>query len=289
VGEFPELQGTMGRYYALADGEPAEVAQALEEHYLPRFSGDRLPSTEVGRALAIADRFDTLAGIFAIEQRPTGAKDPFGLRRAALGILRILFEARWDADLSQLAHEAVALQPVSNPKAAAEVFDFLIDRLRGHYLEGERGISGEMFDAVAAAKPSSLLDFDARLCALQEFLRLPDAVQLAAANKRIVNILKKLPPGDSHAIDASLFTETAESLLHGEIERTRPSVDQHVASGEYTQGLQRLTALRPAVDAFFEQVMVMDENAARRNNRIALLAELKRMMSSVADLARLPV
>ena len=197
VGEFPELQGIMGRYYALADGEPVAVADAIREHYLPRSAGGELPLLPAGTALAIADKLDTLAGIFAIGQKPSGTRDPFGLRRAAIGVLRTLLERRLDLDLRAVIERAVALQPVTNEKSADQVFDYIVERLRSYYLEGAGNIatsatiSTEMFDAVLATKPRSPLDFDARLKALAAFLELPEAASLTAANKRIANILRK--------------------------------------------------------------------------------------------------
>ena len=194
VGEFPELQGTMGRYYAEAQGEPAELALAIEEHYRPRYAGDALPTTKTGLALALADKIDTLVGIFAIEQRPTGTKDPFGLRRAALGVLRILLERRLDLDLLGLIEAAAASQPVQRPGVSAETYDFIADRLRGLLLERADGTTAEMIDAVLAGRPRSPLDVETRLQALKVFLLLPDAGVLTAINKRIVNILRKAPP-----------------------------------------------------------------------------------------------
>jgi len=175
VGEFPELQGIMGRYYAAAEGYPEELALALEEHYRPRFAGDALPATRTGQALALADKIDTLVGIFAIGQRPTGTKDPFGLRRAALGVLRIMLECRLDLDLDELLGASAAAQPVHRPAVAAEVYDFVAERFRGLLLERADGTSGEMIDAVLASRPPSPLDADARLQALKEFLQLPDS------------------------------------------------------------------------------------------------------------------
>jgi glycyl-tRNA synthetase beta chain len=186
VGEFPELQGTMGRYYAEAQGLSHEVSLAIEEHYRPRYAGDALPSTNIGRAVALADKIDTLVGIFAIEQRPTGAKDPFGLRRAALGVLRILLEGGLDLDLPQLLASSAAAQPVQRVQAADEVYDFIAERLRGLLLE-QTGTTPEMLDAVLANRPRSPLDAVRRLTALKEFLLLPEAGVLAAINKRIAN------------------------------------------------------------------------------------------------------
>jgi glycyl-tRNA synthetase beta chain len=288
VGEFPELQGTMGRYYALAEGYPEEVARAIEEHYKPRFAGDTLPATAMGQALALADKIDTLVGIFAIEQRPTGAKDPFGLRRAALGVLRILLECGLDLDLQALLAESAAAQPVQRPAAAGEVFEFIIERLRGLMLERADGISAEMIDAVLAIRPSSPLDADARLKALKGFLQLPEASVLAGLNKRIGNILRKASLAPEAAVESSAFTENAERHLHRVLADTAGTVGAATAARRYGESLSASLALRAPVDEFFEQILVMDEDPVRRNNRLALLRDVQRLLGSVADLSRLP-
>lgn len=287
VGEFPELQGTMGRYYATAQGEPHELALALEEHYRPRYAGDSLPTTKTGQAVALADKIDTLVGIFAIEQRPTGTKDPFGLRRAALGLLRILLEGRLELDLVELLEEATAAQPVQRPGVADEVYDFVAERLRGMLLE-ETGITPEMLDAVFANRPRSPLDAVTRLQALREFLAVPEAGILAAINKRIANILKKTAPAGDAAVDASALTEVAERQLHQVLRDLRAPVQNAVAQRRYADSLKALVDLRAPVDLFFEHVMVMDENLERRNNRLALLRDVQQLLGGVADLSRLP-
>lgn len=288
VGEFPELQGTMGRYYAEAQGEAAEVALALQEHYLPRFAGDALPTTKTGQALALADKLDTLVGIFAIEQRPTGTKDPFGLRRAALGMLRILLEGRLDLDLRALLDTAAAAQPVRREGVAEEVSTFIAERLRGLLLERADGTTPEMIDAVLAVQPRSPLDVEARLDALKAFLTLPDAGVLTALNKRIVNILRKAPADAGTAVRAELLTESAEIALHRALAASGDAVLPAIAGGRYAEALQGLTGLRAAVDGFFEHVMVMDDNPQRRGNRLALLREVAALLGGVADLSRLP-
>jgi glycyl-tRNA synthetase beta chain len=287
VGEFPELQGVMGRYYALAQGEPEELARALEEHYRPRYAGDSLPTTKTGQAVALADKIDTLVGIFAIEQRPTGAKDPFGLRRAALGLLRILLEGRLDLNLFELLGASAAAQPVQRPGVLDEVYDFIAERLRGLLLE-EAGTTAEMLDAVLANRPGSPLDAVTRLHALKEFLLLPEAGILAAINKRIANILKKsaLPSGAS--VDAGALSEDAERQLHGVLCGLQGPVQNATAQRRYSEGLKSLVALRAPVDDFFQRIMVMDENAERRNNRLALLRDVQLLLGQVADLSRLP-
>ncbi|MGB6308484.1 MAG: glycine--tRNA ligase subunit beta [Steroidobacteraceae bacterium] len=287
VGEFPELQGTMGRYYAEAQGEPEELARALEEHYRPRFAGDSLPATKTGQAVALADKIDTLVGIFAIEQRPTGAKDPFGLRRAALGLLRILLEGRLDLDLFELLTAAAAAQPVQRTGVVDEVYDFIAERLRGVLLE-ETGTTVEMLDAVLANRPRSPLDAVTRLNALKEFLLLPEAGILAGINKRIANILKKASLAGDAAVDAAALAEDAERQLHRVMSDLRIPVRDAAAQRRYADSLKALVALRAPVDDFFERIMVMDENLARRNNRLALLRDVQLLLGGVADLSRLP-
>jgi glycyl-tRNA synthetase beta chain len=369
VGEFPELQGIMGTYYALADGESAEVAVAIREHYLPRGAGDELPETHAGLAVALADKLDTLAGIFDIGEKPTGTKDPFGLRRAAIGLLRILIEKRLDLDLRELigvalgnvradveriraikaaaaggaggagvaaaasatatsggtrgapAVSAKAVEAASggDPGAPAtgavaarvgkgaasvaravttdeQVYDFIMERLRAYYLErAPSAIPGsapafttEMFDAVLATKPASPLDFDARLNALRAFLDLPEATSLAAANKRIANILRKAGELQRKDVDVEGLKDPAEVRLFDAMRSLQEAVTTALAQREYANALGRLAQLRPPVDAFFEQVMVMDEDPRLRANRLALLAQLHGLFIGIADLSRLP-
>ncbi len=290
VGEFPELQGIMGRYYAQAEGYPEEISRAIEEHYRPRFAGDALPSSRIGQALALADKIDTLAGIFSIEQRPTGAKDPFGLRRAALGILRILLECRLDLDLVALIDASAAAQPVQRAQTSREVSEFIDDRLRGLLIERADGSTTEMVEAVLANRPVSPVDAEARLRALREFLLLPDAGVLTAINKRIANILRKAPPDKDTAVRPQLFSEAegAEARLHRVVGTLADTVGEAVAARCYADTLKALIELRAPVDDFFERIMVMDENPERRANRLALLRDVQRLLGSVADLSRLP-
>jgi len=291
VGEFPELQGVMGRYYAELDGEAGEVCEAMREQYLPRFAGDELPSTRTGMAVAIADRLDTIAGIFATGQKPTGTRDPFGLRRAALGLLRIAVERRLELDLPRLIRDALAALPFVAPEnAAAEVYDYVVERLRAYYLEGEAGleITAEMFDAVLATRPASPLDFDSRLRALAEFLRLPDAQSLAAANKRIANILRKAPGPVRETIDEDLLRDPAEQILGEQLTAIARMVEPKFKARNYTEALQDLAVLRGAVDQFFDSVMVMADDPALRANRLALLGRLRSLFMHAADLSRLP-
>jgi glycyl-tRNA synthetase beta chain len=287
VGEFPEVQGTMVRYYAEAEGLPREVALALEEHYRPRYAGDALPATRTGQAVALADKIDTLVGIFAIEQRPTGAKDPFGLRRAALGVLRILLEAGLDLDLVELLAAAAAAQPVQRAAVADEVYDFIAERLRGMLLE-QPGTTPEMLDAVLSNRPRSPLDALTRLAALKEFLLLPDAAVLAAINKRIANILKKTQVRDDMIVDPEGLTEDAERGLHQALLSLRSPVLEASSQRRYADSLHALVGLRAPVNDFFDRVMVMDENASKRNNRLALLRDVQILLGGVADLSRLP-
>ncbi len=291
VGEFPELQGLMGRYYARHDGEPAEVAEAIREQYLPRYAGDELPTTRTGMAVSIADKLDTIAGIYATGQKPTGTRDPFGLRRAALGLLRISIERRLDLDLQQLIDQALAALPFQAlPDSARGVYDYVIERLRAYYLEGGAGIAvtAEMFDAVLAMRPASPLDFDARLRALAAFLELPDAQSLAAANKRIVNILRKATGPVPAEVNENLLLDPAEQILAEQVRAMERLVEPRYAAREYTEALRTLAALRPAVDQFFDSVMVMAEDAAVRANRLALLARMQSLFMHAADLSRLP-
>jgi glycyl-tRNA synthetase beta chain len=287
VGEFPELQGTMGRYYAQAQGEPEELARALEEHYRPRYAGDSLPATKTGQAVALADKIDTLVGIFAIEQRPTGAKDPFGLRRAALGLLRILLEGRLELDLFEVLAEAAGAQPVQRAGVIEEVYDFIAERLRGLLLE-EPGTTVEMLDAVFANRPRSPLDAVTRLKALKEFLLLPEAGILAGINKRIANILKKTSLNSDATVDPAALAEEAERQLHKVMSDLRIPVQDAATQRRYADSLKALVGLRAPVDDFFERIMVMDEDLARRNNRLALLRDVQLLLGGVADLSRLP-
>jgi glycyl-tRNA synthetase beta chain len=288
VGEFPELQGVMGGYYARAEGYPDTVASAIEEQYRPRFAGDALPVSRAGQALALADKIDTLVGIFAIGGRPTGAKDPFGVRRAALGVLRILIESRLDLDLPVLLEIAAGAQPVQRPGVAQEAFDYIAERLRGLFTERADGTTLEMIDAVLAARPASPLDADERLQALREFLRLPDAPVLTALNKRIGNILRKAQlPADAR-VEAASLTEDAERRLHGALIEAERRVGAAAADRRYGASLAGLIELAPPVADFFEHIMVMDEHVERRTNRLALLRDAQRLLSRVADLSRLP-
>ncbi len=287
VGEFPELQGTMGRYYATHAGEAPDVAAAMEEQYLPRHAGDRLPLTYCGRALAIADRLDTLVGIFAIGQRPSGEKDPFGLRRAALGVLRTMIETPLDLDLESLLQCAAKgfagrLDAVA---ATDEVFSYMMERLRAYY--SERGIAADEVDAVLAQRPTRPADFDLRVRAVTAFRKRPEAESLAAANKRIRNILRKTEETYPQHPDINLLREASEKALASQLAELSPVVEPLFSQGRYSEALQLLAGLRDAVDTFFDGVMVMCEDEALRKNRLALLASLSELFLRVADLSRL--
>ncbi|WP_153137283.1 glycine--tRNA ligase subunit beta [Paraburkholderia agricolaris] len=287
VGEFPELQGTMGTYYARHDGEPEEVALACSEHYQPRFSGDALPATATGTVVALADKLETLVGIWGIGLQPTGEKDPFALRRHALGVLRILVEKQLPVDLIELLRTAYA-QFAAVPGVADStqaIYEFSIDRLRG--LLRERGYAPGEIDAVLALNPTRLDDIVARLDAVREFAALPEAASLAAANKRISNILKKSEGSVTGGVQVTLLTEAAEKALHAQLEQVAPRVQSQLAVRDYTGALTALAALREPVDTFFNDVMVNAEDPALRANRLALLGALHQQMNCVADISRL--
>jgi glycyl-tRNA synthetase beta chain len=291
VGEFPELQGIMGTYYARHDGEHEDVALAASEHYQPRFAGDALPATATGTAVALADKLETLVGIWAIGLAPTGDKDPFALRRHALGVLRMLIEKRLPLSISGLlADAAKQFASVAGFKdPTADVAAFMLDRLRG--ILRERGFTPNEIEAVVAQNPDRLDDIVQRLEAVQAFAALPESASLAGANKRITNILKKneeaLAQTGGAGVNAALLQDTAEKNLHAAIVRVQPEVDAAFAKGDFAGTLKTLAQLRDDVDAFFNDVMVMAEDVALRNNRLALLSSLHGMMNRVADISKL--
>lgn len=285
VGEFPELQGIAGTYYARLEGQPDEVANAIAEQYLPRFAGDKLPQTKTGTALALADRLDTLVGIFGIGQAPTGNKDPFSLRRAAIGILRLLIENKLSISLSQLIELAAQgygdkLKDIH--KAQADALQFVEGRYRAMY--EDQGVSVDVIQAVQVLNPASPLDFDYRIKAVSHFKTLPEAQALAAANKRVANILAK-EGNVSGDVDASLLAEQAEKDLYQALQAISPVVTPLLQSHDYTPALTELAALRAPIDAFFDNVMVMADDAAIKQNRLRLLAELRALFISVADVS----
>lgn len=287
VLEFPELQGIMGRYYAEHDGEPPEVAQALEEQYLPRFATDAIPHSRTGLALALADRLDTLTGIFGIGARPTGTKDPFALRRTAIGVLNILIKGELNLDLRELL-ELAAAQHQELPYAenlVDEVLGYMLDRFRAW--GQDEGITAESYLAVRARPVTRPLDFARRLRAVQAFAGREEAAVLAAANKRVSNILAKQEGDVGHQVDPNLLHETAEQDLHDAVSDQRERVMPLFAEGRYAEALDTLAALREPVDAFFDKVMVMAEDPVIRANRLALLANLRALFLEVADIAQL--
>jgi glycyl-tRNA synthetase beta chain len=291
VGEFPELQGIMGRYYALHDGEDARVADAIRDHYQPRFAGDSLAVDNIALAVALAERLDSLVGIFGIGLTPTGDKDPFALRRAALGVLRMLMERALPLDLRQLL-ELARIQFADDQIAssvALDVFQFMLDRLRVSLKD--QGAASDQVEAVVSQSPTRIDQVPARLAAVAEFARLPEAEALAAANKRIQNILRKaeinITPGTGAGVDAALLQEDAERSLFAAVTALRPGVEAALANLDYTGALMQLSSLRAPVDRFFDEVMVMAEEPLVRANRLGLLGSLGGLMNSVADISQL--
>ncbi|MBS0318826.1 MAG: glycine--tRNA ligase subunit beta, partial [Proteobacteria bacterium] len=304
VGEFPELQGTMGRYYALHDGVSADVADAIEDHYKPRFAGDLLPRGEVGIVVALADKLETLVGMFGIGNLPSGDRDPFALRRHALGVIRMLVEKNLDLELTQLVGIASAAFRASTQGAASHAGDgaapesgwildaagedaistFIYDRLAGSLRE--QGYSAQEVDAVVSQRPQRLGDVPRRLDAVRAFAALTEAQALAAANKRVGNILKKAPGVDPH-VSELLLKEPAERALFDAMRRIAPEADAQFDAGDYTASLKTLAALRAPVDAFFDGVLVNADEADLRLNRLGLLKRLHNAMNRVADLSQL--
>jgi len=286
VKEFPDLQGTMGRYYAEHGNEPAEVSGALDEQYMPRFSGDQLPASSTGEAVALAERLDSLVGIFGIGMIPTGDKDPFALRRAALGLLRIMIENQRALDLLTLIEAAAAgYGDKIAADTTAKVFDFVLERLRSYYQE--RGVTATTFDAVLSCRPTQPLDFNHRITAVSGFINRDEAASLSAANKRIHNLLKKSDETIPQQVDTALFEEEAEKTLARELEQIRQQLDDALSNDQYDQALEVLSTLREPVDTFFEAVMVMSDNEAVRHNRLALLSQLRSQFLRIADISLL--
>ena len=288
VLEFTDLQGIMGQYYAANDGEPEDVAKALNEQYMPRFAGDDLPTTLTGCAIAIADRLDSLVGLFGINQPPSGTRDPFALRRASLGVLRIIIERRLPLDLQtccEWAQESFTV--LTEQDTASTVVDYILERFRAHY--DEQGIGAEVYLAVHARRPTRPLDFDRRVKAVEAFRQLPEAQALASANKRVSNILTK-QGGDSigETVDASLLRDSAEKALAAQVDQQADKVLPLFENGDYASALSSLANLREPVDNFFDEVMVMADDEAIRNNRLALLNRLRNLFLRVADISLLP-
>jgi len=287
LGEFPELQGVMGSYYARHDGIAEEVAFAIEDHYKPRFAGDSLPRNTTGVVVALADKLETLAGLFGVGQVPTGDKDPFALRRHALGVIRMLIERDLALDVPQIVSVAFHAFPASHGQAQAEVNFFLRERLVGYLRDAGYGAQEVEGVIEAHPRPSRWAEFPKRLAAVRAFKDLPEALPLAAANKRVGNILKKSDAGDAAATQAALLVEPAERSLHEALQKVAPQADAAFAAGDYTASLQLLAALRTPVDAFFDTVMVNADDPALRANRLGLLAQLHAAMNRVADLSKL--
>ena len=287
VGEFPEMQGVAGYYYALNDGEPEDVALALNEQYMPRGAGGELPSTLTGAAVAVADKLDTLVGIFGIGMLPTGSKDPYALRRAALGVLRILIEKQLDLNLVEAVNFAIGQfgTQVKSAGLADQVLEFIFDRLRARY--EDEGVDVAAYLSVRAVQPGSALDFDQRVQAVQAFRTLPEAASLAAANKRVSNLLSKFDAKLPEAVEPRWFDNATEFSLYSAIQQAEQAVQPLAAARQYREALERLAHLRGPVDAFFEAVLVNAEDASVRANRYALLARLRGLFLGVADISAL--
>ena len=287
VGEFPEMQGIAGYYYALNDGEPQDVALALNEQYMPRGAGAELPGTLTGAAVAIADKLDTLVGIFGIGMLPTGSKDPYALRRAALGILRILIDKKLDLDLTEAVNFAVSAfgAKIKSAGLADQVLEFIFDRLRARY--EDEGVDVATYLSVRALNPTSALDFDQRVQAVQAFRQLPEAAALAAVNKRVSNLLSKVEGTVSTHVEARYFDNASEFSLFSAIQKADEAVQPMAAARQYNEALTRLASLREPVDAFFEAVMINAEDPSVRANRYALLARLRGLFLGVADISLL--
>lgn len=287
VAEFPELQGIMGHYYALHDNEASEVAQAITEQYQPRFAGDAVPASDTGAVLAVAEKLDTICGLFAIGQPPTGSKDPFALRRAAMGVLRILVEKSLDLDLQNAINEALTAYReqglVVPDDTSSQVFEFMLERFRAWYT-GD-GVSPEVFQSVMELKPAKPLDFALRVAAVQQFSQLPESGALAAANKRVSNILQKQEGGIAESVNKSLLTEAAEIALAENVNRLAQTVAPMFKQRDYAKGLEALAGMRTVVDTFFDDVLVMADDDAVRHNRLALLRELRTLFLHVADIS----
>jgi len=287
VGEFPDLQGVMGRYYAMAQSENQQVCDAIDAQYQPRFAGDTLPSSSVAQALAIADKLDTITGIYGIGQVPTGDKDPFALRRSALGLMRIIIEKELDLDLAQLIRSALDLhqQVETTDQLVADIYEFIVSRLKAYF--AEQGVTAEQFEAVRSCAPSHPLDFAKRIEAVKAFATMESAEALSAANKRISNLLKKVAGNIAESVEVGLFENDAETALFNKLDALRETVNGRVAAKEYSAAIAEMASIRAEVDQFFDDVMVMAEDEAVRNNRLALLNQIYQLFRNVADISRL--
>lgn len=287
VGEFASLQGIIGRYYAAADGEPKEVAQAIEEQYFPKQSGSKLPECKTGQALALAEKLDTLCGIFSAGLIPTGDKDPYALRRATIGTLRIILEKRFNLDLAVLIKKSCDLfsHKFDRDSTESQLLSFCLERLKGLFLE--KGFAADELDAVLSVNPTQPLDFEERLQAVKAFRSLPEAESLAAANKRIRNILRKAGSLSQHTVDEEQLVEAAEKALCEQAQAASKAVTPLLVQRDYSAALKRLAQLREATDRFFDEVMVMADNETTRNNRLTLLSETGNLFLSIADISKL--
>ena len=285
VGEFADLQGLMGRYYAKAAGENSDVAEAMHEQYLPRFAGDDLPKTAVGTAVALADRLDTLTGIFGIEQLPTGSKDPFALRRASLGVLRILVEGKFNASLRELLSSAHNQHQSLSADGIETLLTYMLDRFSSWF--DDLGVPAESFIAVRALDIDDPLDIYHRTMAVTEFSKTAEAPALAAANKRVSNILSK-SEATTAEVNKTLLSEEAEKTLFDALSHAQSDLVPLMKAKDYSAALARLASLREPIDAFFDQVMVMSDDLSLRNNRLALLVMLRSLFISIADISLLP-
>ena len=283
VNEFPKLQGVMGKYYARHDGESSKVANAIEEHYQPIQAGGELPASNIGCVVGICDRIDTLIGVFATGKKPTGVKDPYALRRAALGVIRISIERELDFNLQEILSHAATLLPAKLKASSQvkEVEEFIYERLQGYF----EGYSADTIEAVRNVEPLSLYDFHRRMKAVHNFRNLPEADSLAAANKRIRNILKKTELLPTLKVDSNLLTERAERNLYDNLVKMEASVAPIIEQGEYSKALTSLASLKPTIDSFFDDVMVMDDEDNVRNNRLALVSRVKNQFSAIADIS----
>ena len=285
VGEFADLQGIMGYYYASHDGETEEVAMAMNEQYMPRFAGDDLPVSKTGMILALAERLDTIVGLFGIGQPPTGSKDPYALRRAALGILRIIVEKKLDLDLSLCITKAIDQYSVLtfNEGLHDSVQDFIFERFRAWY--SDEGVPANIFQSVYAVRPTAPLDFDLRIKAVKQFSMLEESAALSMANKRVSNILSKLALQPSLELDNKLLTEPAEQRLAAKLSELLVEVEPLLASQNYTNALSSMANLQKEVDDFFDQVMVNTDDEQVRNNRQSLLQQLRHLFLQIADIS----
>ena len=287
VGEFPNLQGVMGRYYAQAQNENAKVADAIDGQYQPRFAGDALPESGVSQALAIADKLDTITGIYGLGQVPTGDKDPFALRRSALGLMRIMIEKELDLDLRLMIRFSLDLHSdiQTTDELVKDIYDFIVSRLKAYY--ADQGVTAEQFEAVRVLEPAHPLDFAKRISAVRQFAEMDGADSLSAANKRISNILKKVEASIAEEVNKDLFEGDAEANLFETLDELRETVSAKIAGRDYTAAMQLLVAIRQPVDVFFDEVMVMADDDAVKNNRLALLNQIYQLFRQVADISRL--